>query len=129
VLVFCPEEYHMSNSKAALALAFAAALSPAICNASSDSVAFDACVSAFEKSIAVPGTPLPLYKVMHRGVDALSPIEQYFARTYTYDLTANDPKSGAALARARCSTDGRGVVISLSPLPLDAFPSVRAARS
>jgi hypothetical protein len=118
----------MSNSKAARAIVFAAALSPAVCNASSDVLAFDACVSAFEKSIAVPGSPLPLYKVMHRGVDSLSPIEQYFAMEYTYDLAANDPKTGAVLARARCSTDRRGVVISLSPLPLDAAASVRGAR-
>jgi hypothetical protein len=121
----------MSNSKAAFAIVFAAALSPAVSNASSassDLVAFDACVSAFEKSIAVPGAPLPLYKVVHRGVDSLSPIEQYFAMGFTYDLAANDPKTGAALARARCLTDRRGVVISLSPLPLDVAASVRAAR-
>jgi hypothetical protein len=118
----------MSNSKAALSIVFAVALSPAVSNASSDMLAFDACVSAFERSIAVPGAPFPRYKVMHRGVDSLSPIEQYFAMEYTYDLAANDPKTGAALARARCSTDRRGVVISFSPLPLDAAASVRSAR-
>jgi hypothetical protein len=117
----------MSNSKVVPAFVFAAALSPAASNASSDLVAFDACVSAFEKSITVAGSPLPLYKVVHRGVESLSPLEQYFSTQYTYDLVANDPKTGAALARARCSTDRRGVVISLSPLPLDAAASVRAA--
>lgn len=110
----------MSNSKAALALVCAAALSPAVSDASSGRIAFEACVGAFEKSIAVPGAPLPQYKVIHRGAESFSPIEQYFAIEYTFDLAANDPKSGAALARARCSTDRRGVVISLSPLPLDA---------
>jgi hypothetical protein len=34
------------------------------------------------------------------------------------DEKNHDPKTGAVLARARCSTDARGAVVALSLLPL-----------
>jgi hypothetical protein len=96
-----------------------AALAPAISNASSEKAAFDSCVSAFEASIAATGIGTSKYKVLYRGNRYSGSVSEYFSSAYTYDLLARNPQTGAALAHARCSTDGSGAVTALSPLPLE----------
>ena len=52
----------------------------------------------------------------------------FYIREYSFDLRANDPKTGQPVARASCSTDARGAVIALSSLPLEAAPATLAAQ-
>ncbi|MGO9514842.1 MAG: hypothetical protein ACLP2F_14565 [Steroidobacteraceae bacterium] len=118
----------MNIRRIGLAVITVAALTPTISNASPEKASFDACVVAFEKSIATPGAAVPAYKVIYRGSRFDSAITQYFATGYTYDLEAHNPKTGVTLARARCSTDRRATVIALSPLPLDAHAPALAAQ-
>src|SRR5277367_527769 len=106
----------MFSRKIRLIVISAAALSPMICSASPETASFDACLSAFEKSMSAPGAAIPAYKVLYRTDRFTSPIEQFFASEYVYDLEAKDPKTGAAIVRARCSANGRGTVVSLAPL-------------
>jgi hypothetical protein len=110
----------MNIRKVRLIIIAGAALAPAICNASSEKIAFDSCVSAFEASIAGTGAAASKYKVLYRGSRFSGVISQYFSSEYTYDLMARNPATGTALARARCTSDGRGAVSALSTLPLEA---------
>jgi|ERR1700683_1084901 len=109
----------MNFRKLRLIVIAGAALAPAISNASSERIAFDSCVSAFEASIAATGAGASRYKVLYRGSRFSGAISEYFSSEYTYDLLARNPLTGAALARARCTSDGRGAVSALSPLPLE----------
>lgn len=103
-------------------LVAAAALAPAISCASPEKLSFDACVSAFEKGLTAPGVASRSYKVVDRADRFAGSVTQFFATEYTYDLEAHNPKSGAVLARARCSTNERGTVLAFSMLPLDVKP-------
>ena len=109
----------MNLSKLRLTIIAGAVLAPAISNASSERTAFDSCVSAFEASIAATSAGASRYKVLYRGNRFSGSVSEYFSSQYTYDLLARNPLTGAALARARCTSDGRGAVSALSPLPLE----------
>jgi hypothetical protein len=92
-----------------------AVLAPALANASSEKQALDACAQAFASSLASPGAASPAFKVvLHDRVDASTSVSQFFAREYTFYLRADDPKTGALIARASCSTDTRGAVVELT---------------
>ena len=43
----------------------------------------------------------------------------FFAREYTFELHANDQKTGQLIARASCSTDLHGSVVALSSIRLE----------
>ena len=101
-----------------LAAAAVAAFSPAICNASPDTAAVNACARAFADNIAPERAAAPRYKLDYRRSFSGASIAYYFPTKSTFDLEAHDPKTGAVLARARCSTDARGAVVVLSLLPL-----------
>jgi hypothetical protein len=118
----------MKYRKVALLLAAAAALAPAISNASPERAALDACARAFASSLAAPGSAAPAFKVAYRGGQVAGSMLAFYAREYTFELRANDPKTGLPVARANCSTDARGAVTALSPLPLEAEPAALAAR-
>ena len=117
----------MKYRKVALILAAAAVLAPALSNASPEKAALDACARAFATSLAAPGSAAPAFKVVYGGLVAGSMLT-FYAREYTFELRANDPKTGLPVARANCSTDARGAVIALSSLPLEAAPAALAAR-
>jgi hypothetical protein len=102
------------------ALAAAAVLSPIICTASPESAALNACARAFASSLAAAGSAPPAFKVVYGGERNVSSATDFFARTYIFDLHARNQKTGLPIARASCSTDLRGSVISLSSIPLDA---------
>jgi hypothetical protein len=118
----------MKYRKIALILAAAAALAPAISNASPEKAALDACARAFASSLATPGTAAPAFKVAYRGSLSAGSMLAFYNREYTFDLRANDPKTGQPVARASCSTDARGAVVALSSLPLEAAPATLAAK-
>jgi hypothetical protein len=104
------------------------ALSPAMANASPEKDALNACAAAFATSLAAPGAAAPAFKVVDGGARGATSVGDFFARDYTFYLYANSQKTGLPIARASCSTDARGAVISLLPVPLDAAPRTLAYR-
>jgi hypothetical protein len=110
----------MNVRKLALAAAAAAVLSPAISDASPEKTALNACARAFASSLASAGGAAPVFKVVYGGERNVASAADFFARTYVFDLHAKDQKTGLPVARASCSTDLRGSIISLSSIPMDA---------
>jgi hypothetical protein len=117
----------MHTRKVLLALAAVAAISPAVCNASPESDGMKACASAFAASIAPAGTTGPAYKLTYRGTQSSSAYAEYYTRDYTFHLQAQNAKTGV-LARATCSTDLRGNVVTLSALAPEAKGPTLAAQ-
>jgi len=111
----------------ALAAASIVVFAPAISNASPEKVALKACARAFASSLAAPGAAAPAYKVAYRD-DFSGSMLEFYSREFTFDLNANDLKTGLPIARASCSTDARGTVVSLSSIPLDDAHRAYAAR-
>jgi hypothetical protein len=109
----------MILQKVALAALTIAALSPTVSNASPEKTSAKACASAFASSIAAPGASAPAYKLAFRGTTG-SVLADFYPSDYTFNLEARDPKTGQPFARAVCSTDHRGVVTSISAVPLNA---------
>ena len=113
--------YHLKVSLVAAAIA---ALAPVASQASPEKDALNACSRAFAESLASPGAAAPAYKVVLRGDSDMGTVSQYFVRSYSFYLHANDPKTGAALARATCSTNSLGAVAAFTIVPADApYPS------
>ena len=110
----------MNVRKLGLAAAAAAVLSPAISHASPEKTALNACARAFASSLAPAGAAAPVFKVVYGGERNVASSADFFARTYTFELHARNQKTGLPVARASCSTDLRGSVISLSSIPMDA---------
>jgi hypothetical protein len=116
----------MQNRNLTLLAAAIAAISPSISNANPQSVALHACASAFAASLAAPGSASPSYKVDYRGGDSQSALTSYYVREYTFDLRAHSPKSGRTIARATCSADTNGTIVSLQPEPANVSPTLAA---
>ncbi len=104
-----------------LAAATIAALSPAISSASPEKASLKACAHAFVTSLAAPGASAPAFKLAyHGGTGSVSSgLSTFYAADYTFTLEAHDPKTGAAIARARCSVDSHGAVTEMASMPLD----------
>jgi hypothetical protein len=109
----------MTIRKIPLAVITLVALAPAISNASPEKASVKACANAFASSIAAPGSRAPAYKLAYRGSFGGS-LTDLYASEYSFTLEALDPKTGQAIARARCSTDSHGTVTSISAVPLGA---------
>src|SRR5271170_3564786 len=99
-----------------LVLAATAALAPVLSHASAEADALNACSRAFATSLASPGAAAPTYKAVLHGSD-MGSVAQFYARSFAFYLRANDAKTGAAIARATCSTDARGAVVAFSAVP------------
>jgi hypothetical protein len=109
----------MQTRRLGLALIALAAVAPAVSQAWPGKTPLEACVNAFEKTLVSSDEVQPKFKVVHgRDDEFMSALERYYSLGYTFDLQANDPKTGEVVAQARCLTDNRGKVSSLSPLPL-----------
>jgi hypothetical protein len=111
-----------------LALASIAALTPVISNASPEKAALNACARAFASSLAAPGAATPTFKLAYHGNEFVGSMLEFYTREYTFDLNANDVKTGLPIARASCSTDSHGAVVALSSIPLDGPHAAVAAR-
>lgn len=112
-----------------LSAAAIAALAPAISHASTETAALGACTRAFAASIAAPGSSAPAFKLKYRGGPAESAVADYYGgHEYTFYLQAHDPKTGATLASATCTTDARGTQVALSAAPADGSEATLAAR-
>jgi hypothetical protein len=116
----------MNIRKIAFAAVSIAALSPAVSNASPEKASARACATAFASSIAAPGSSAPAYKFAYRS-GASSSLADFYPTDYTFTLEAHDPKTGVAIARARCSTDSRGTVTAIALIPLTANTATLAA--
>jgi hypothetical protein len=109
----------MNFRKISLTAATFAVLVPALSQASPERDALKACAQAFASSLASPGAAVPAFRVNYRGTLSTGSLLELYNREYTFDLHANDPKTGTAIARASCSTDLHGAVLALSPVPLN----------
>jgi hypothetical protein len=118
----------MNVRQIGLAVATIAVLAPAISNASPERNALNACARAFASSLASPGAAAPAFKVAYHGNIYTGSMLEFYTREYTFDLHANDPKTGLPIARASCSTDTRGAVVALSAVPLETMQATLAAR-
>jgi hypothetical protein len=115
--------------KIALGLVTVAALSPAVSNAGSfEKASLNACARAFATSLASPGAAAPAFKLDYLGDRTASSVTDFYPVQYSFDLEAKDPKTGLAIARARCSADSRGAVTALSAEPLEATGGTLAAQ-
>jgi hypothetical protein len=107
----------MKSRHLALAAVAAAVLLPSISTAAGERDAANACARAFAASIAAPGGLAPTYRLsFHAPSSSLAP----YGRSVTFNLQAQNAKTGAVLARAICSTSRDGSVSELSAVPLDA---------
>jgi hypothetical protein len=112
-----------------LSAASTAALLPCVSFASPENAALGACARAFAASMASPGSSAPVFKLKYSGSPAQSTIAAYYGRhEYTFYLQAHDPKTGATLARATCTTDTRGSQVALIAAPLKGSEATFAAR-
>jgi hypothetical protein len=118
----------MNFRKCLPALAAVAAIYPSLSNANPENTALNVCARAFASSVAAPGSAAPAYKLNYRGGQEAGALSSYYNRVYTFDLHANDAKTGLALARATCAVDTNGTLISLTSAPLDASSAALAAR-
>jgi hypothetical protein len=85
-----------------------------VSNANPENTALNVCARAFASSVAAPGSAAPAFKLNYRGGQEGSALSSYYNRVYTFDLHANDAKTGLALARATCAVDSNGTLISLT---------------
>lgn len=108
----------MQTRRLGLAIVALAAMGPTISQAWPGPTPLDACVNAFEKTLVSPDDVRHKFTVVHGRDDAMSALTQYYSLGYTFDLQANDPKTGVVVAQARCMADSRGRITSLSSLPL-----------
>lgn len=113
---------HLGLTAAALA-----ALCPAVSNAAPAKASLDACVKAFEKTLASSDAAARTFKVVYRAEDLTSSMADYFPILYTFDLQAHNTRTGEVVARVRCSTGRRGIV-ALSPLDATQAPARVAKR-
>jgi hypothetical protein len=117
----------MRNRKIALAAVAIAALAPTVSNASPERAALKACAGAFASSLASPGGAGPAFKIDYRDLSTGSMLE-FYVHTFTFELHANDSKTGLPIARASCSANARGAVIALSSMPLESEHPALAAK-
>jgi hypothetical protein len=93
-----------------LAIAALAAVCPAVCNAWPAKASLDACVTAFEKTLAPSADVSHAFKVVYESEPLSSSIADFYPTSYTFDLQANNPKTGEVVARVRCSANRHGSV-------------------
>ncbi|MGA9024776.1 MAG: hypothetical protein WB440_01855 [Steroidobacteraceae bacterium] len=108
----------MNIRNVVVSLAAAAAISPSISSASPESASLAACAQAFATGIASPGSAAPKYKVSYLTDGNFGNFSQIFAREFTFEMQAKDPKTGLDVATARCSASTEGVVTELAIKPL-----------
>jgi hypothetical protein len=111
-----------------LSIAALAAVSPAVCNALPAKASLDACVTAFEKTLAASDDVNHAFKVVYGSEGFTSSIADYYPTSYTFELQANNAKTGAVVARVRCLADRHGSVALTSLLDSTQAPARVAQR-
>jgi hypothetical protein len=110
-----------------LSIAALAVVGPAVCNAGPAKASLDACVTAFEKTLAPSDGVSHAFKVVHGSDWFSSSIANFYPSSYIFDLQADNPKTGEVLARVRCSADTHGKV-ALTSLLDSTQPPARVAQ-
>ncbi len=118
----------MSIRRLGLSITALAAVSPAVCNAWPAKASLDACVTAFEKTLAPADNVSHAFKVVYASDELSSSIADFYPTTYTFELQANNSKTGEVVARVRCSAGGRGGVALTSLLDSTQSPARVAQR-
>jgi hypothetical protein len=113
----------MSIRHFGFSIAALAAVCPAVCNAWPGKASLDACVTAFEKTLAPAAGASRAFKVVG-GSGLMGSIADFYPSSYTFDLQANNTRTGEVVARVRCVADRRGAVALTSLLE----PAQAAAR-
>jgi hypothetical protein len=85
-----------------------------------------ACAAAFAATLSSSSGTAPAYKLVYGGKRFVPSMTFLQAQEYIFEMLAND-KTGSPMARASCSANERGSVISLSPIPLTAAHRTLAA--
>jgi hypothetical protein len=98
----------MSIRQVIIAAAAVAAFSPVLATASPEQTSMDACARALATSISAP-----TYKLTNQTHYEGRMLADYPAE-YTFVMEAHNTKTGAAIAKVRCSTDEKGTVTSIS---------------
>jgi hypothetical protein len=99
-----------------LAAIAGATLFPSLSTAAGDKDAANACARAFAASIAAPGTEPAPYRLSFRvPPSSLSP----YGRSVTFNMQAQNARTGTILARAICTANRDGSVTTVSAVPLD----------
>jgi hypothetical protein len=93
-----------------LSIAALAAVCPAVCNAWPAKASLDACVTAFEKTLASADEASHVFKVKYESQQSATSIADYYPTSYTFDLQANNSKTGQVMARVRCVADRSGSI-------------------
>jgi hypothetical protein len=93
-----------------------AASLPALSHAATDNAALNACTRAFTAHLSAGS--MPAFKLEYINQPGSAIDEYYSGHKYTFDLQAQDVKTGTVLARATCTTDMRGTRVALSAPPL-----------
>jgi hypothetical protein len=115
----------MTVRKLLLTAASVAAMTPAISNANPESAAMNACAQAFASSLA-SGSVTPKFKLNYQRESGSMLSHYYASHDFAFHLQANDPKTGLTLARAMCSADVHGKILTLTAAPLDKSPTLAA---
>jgi hypothetical protein len=123
-----PGDTSMTIRHFGLSIAALAAVSPALCNAGTAKASLDACVTAFEKTLAPADEARHAFKVVYDSEQVSSSIADFYPTSYTFDLQANNSKTGAVVARVRCLADRRGGVALTSLLDAPQSPARVAQR-
>jgi hypothetical protein len=118
----------MQSRTLPILVALLVVLSPIAANAGPESAALKTCAAAFASSLTAKGAESPSVILNYRSTQPGSAFAKYYTRDYTFFLKANDPKTGAALARATCSATTGGTLLSLSAAPVGTDTATLAAR-
>jgi hypothetical protein len=110
-----------------LSIAALAALCPAVSNAWPAKASLDACVTAFEKTLASSDDAGRAFKVVYESEQFSTSIADFYPTSYTFELQASNPKTGAVVARVRCLADRHGSV-ALTSLLDSTQPAARVAQ-
>jgi len=104
----------MSNRKNTTLAAIAIALVPAVSMAERpENKAAQTCVEAFVATLASSGNPAPRLKAAkYYGINDL------LGMPTQIELTAVNPRTGLAVARASCELSAAGKMLSLKAVPL-----------
>jgi hypothetical protein len=104
----------MDFRKLSLAATALVALSPVLANAAPEDAALSACVRAFADKIMPAGADAPSVKVAYPQQHVASPILDYYARSFTFTMSAKNIKTGAEFAQATCEANIHGEILTLS---------------
>lgn len=104
----------MDFRKLALAAAVLVAFSPTLASAAPEDAALSACVRAFADKITPAGVSAPAVKVAYPQKHVPGPITDYYARSFTFTMSAKNKKTGNQFAQATCTANSRGDVLAIS---------------